>query len=85
METPLIKKFFDSLKTASFAGKKAAAFDTRIKSRLSGSAVDGIEKRLKQIGFKIAVSGLAIHVEGKELNPVLVEANWIRLRNLLKM
>jgi len=73
METPLIKKFLDSLRTESFAGKKAAAFDTRIKSRLSGSALDGIEKRLKQLGFKIAVQGLATYVEGKEPNPVLVD------------
>jgi flavodoxin I len=73
METPLVKKFLDSLKTESFAGKKAAAFDTRIQSRLAGSAVDGIEKRLKKLGFKVAVSGLAIHVEGKEPSPVLVE------------
>jgi flavodoxin len=73
METPLIKKFLDSLKTESFAGKKAAAFDTRIKSRLSGSAVDGIEKRLMQLGFKIALPGLAAYVEGKEPNPVLAD------------
>jgi flavodoxin len=72
-ETPLIKKFLDSLKAESFAGKKAAAFDTRIKSRLSGSAVDGVEKRLKQLGFKIAVQGLAAYVEEKEPNPVLVD------------
>jgi len=72
-ETPLIKKFLDSLKSESLAGKKAAAFDTRIKSRLSGSAVDGIEKRLKQLGFKIVVSGLATYVEGKEPNPVLID------------
>ena len=73
METPLIKKFLDSLKSESFAGKKAAAFDTRIKSRLSGSAVDGIEKRLKQLGFKIVVPGMATYVEGKEPNPVLID------------
>ena len=73
METPLIKGFLDGLKTESFAGKKAAAFDTRIKSRLSGSAVDGIEKRLKQLGFKIALPGLAAYVEGKEPNPVLAD------------
>jgi len=73
METPLIKKFLDSLKTESFAGKKAAAFDTRIKSRLSGSAVDGIEKRLMQLGFKIALPRLAAYVEGKEPNPVLAD------------
>jgi flavodoxin len=73
METPLVKKFLDSLKSESFAGKKAAAFDTRIKSRLSGSAVDGIEKRLKKLDFQIAVRGLAMYVEGKEPNPVLVD------------
>lgn len=72
-ETPLIKKFLDSLKSESFTGKAAAAFDTRIQSRLAGSAIDGVEKRLKQLGFRIAVPGLATHVEGKEPSPVLID------------
>jgi flavorubredoxin len=67
------QEILDSLKAESFAGKSAAAFDTRIKSRLSGSAVDSIEKRLKHLGFKIAVPALAVYVEGKEPNPVLVD------------
>lgn len=72
METQLVKKFLDNLKTESFAGKSAAAFDTRIKSRLAGSAINDIENRLKKLGFKIVVQGLATYVEGKEPSPVLV-------------
>ena len=71
--TVLIRDFFDSLKTESFDGKKAAAFDTRIKSRLLGGAIGGIESKLKQLGFKIIVPGLAAYVEGKQTNPVLLD------------
>ncbi len=70
--TKPIRDFLDGLPLGGFAGKNAVAFDTRIKSRLSGSAVDGIEKKLKQLGFSIIMPGLATHVEGKEPNPVLI-------------
>jgi flavorubredoxin len=71
MEPPLIKKFLDRLKTASFVGKKAAAFDTRTKSRLSGGVISGIEGKLKQLGFKIIVPGLVTYVQGSKESPAL--------------
>jgi flavorubredoxin len=72
--TALIRGFLDSLKAESFSGKSAAAFDTRVKSRLSGGAIGGIESKLKQLGFKIIVPGLVTYVEGKQPTPVLVNS-----------
>ena len=71
--TALIRDFLDNLKAENFAGKRAAAFDTRIKSRLSGGAIGGIESKLKQLGFKIVAPGLVAYVEGKQTDPVLID------------
>ncbi len=62
--TKPIKEFLESLNDNEFAGKSAVAFDTRIKSRLSGQATKGIEERLKKSGFKIVASPLVAYVEG---------------------
>ena len=69
--TALVSNFLDSLKSQSFAEKTAAAFDTRIKSRLSGGAIGGIEGKLKQLGFKIIVPGLVTYVQGSKESPAL--------------
>jgi hypothetical protein len=61
------------LKAESFSGKSAAAFDTRVKSRLSGGAIGGIEHKLRRLGFKIIVPGLVAYVEGEQPTPVLVD------------
>jgi flavorubredoxin len=71
--TALVRDFLDSLKAENFAGKSATAFDTRIKSRLSGGAIGGIEHKLRRLGFKIIVPGLVAYVEGKQPTPVLVD------------
>lgn len=48
-----MKEFLDKLKSANFLGKYGFAFDTKIDSRLSGSAAKQIEKIMVKQGFKI--------------------------------
>ena len=63
--TQPIIQFLDKFGTDEFAGKPAAAFDTQLQSRWSGSAAKGIEKNLEKIGFKIIMPPLVTYVEGK--------------------
>jgi len=60
-----MKRFLDTLPREEFSGKLAAAFDTQIQSRLSGSAAKGIEGKLKDLGFKLITAPLIAYVEGK--------------------
>src|SRR5215218_8177391 len=48
-----IKQFFGKMKGVNLAGKYGFAFDTRLSSRLSGSAAKFIEKELKSQGLQI--------------------------------
>ncbi len=59
-----IKEFLEGFAQRAFAGKFAAAFDTRVLSRLSGAAAKGIQSRLEKLGFKILLPPLAAYVEG---------------------
>jgi flavodoxin len=60
-----IMQFLDSLPSNELSGKLAAAFDTQIKLFMSGSAVKGIEGKLKDLGFKLVTASLVAYVEGK--------------------
>jgi flavodoxin len=60
-----MRKFLDGLPSKEFSGKLAAAFDTQIQSRLSGSAAKGIEGKLRSLGFKLVTAPLVAYVEGK--------------------
>lgn len=60
-----MRKFLENLSGENFSGKLAAAFDTQVQSRFSGSAVKGIEDKLKKLGFKLAMAPLVVYVEGK--------------------
>ncbi len=60
-----ITQFLDKFTKNEFAGKIAAAFDTQIQTRWSGSAAKGIEKKLEKLGFKIMMPPLVTYVEGK--------------------
>lgn len=62
--TQPIKHFLEGFNANEFNGKLAAAFDTRVQSRLSGQATKGIQKRLEKLGFKIIASPLVAYVEG---------------------
>ncbi len=60
--------FLDALKAEDVKGKKGAAFDTQIKSALSGNAAKGIEKRLSGLGAAVFKPHLVAYVEGKGKN-----------------
>jgi flavodoxin len=60
-----MRKFLENLTGEDFSGKLAAAFDTQVQSRFSGSAVKGIEGKLKKLGFKLIAAPLVAYVEGK--------------------
>lgn len=49
------KKLFNKLEKERFEGKIAAAFDTKLPKWFAGSAAKKIEKRLKELGFGIAL------------------------------
>ncbi|MFB3889492.1 MAG: flavodoxin family protein [Candidatus Bathyarchaeia archaeon] len=61
---PGIMQFLDNLQASEVSGKLAAAFDTQLKSFLSGSAVKGIEGKLKGLGLKLASAPLVAYVQG---------------------
>jgi flavodoxin len=61
-----MKQFLETLPREVFSGKLAAAFDTQMQSRFSGSAVKGIEGRVKDLGFKLITAPLIAYVEGRK-------------------
>ena len=63
-----IMQFLNGLPREGFSGKLAAAFDTQMKSRLSGNAAKGIEGKLKGLGFKLVAAPLIAYVEGAGKN-----------------
>lgn len=63
--SPAIMQFLEGLPSNEFSGKLAAAFDTQVKLFLSGSAVKGIEGKLKGLGFRLFTKPLVAYVEGK--------------------
>lgn len=63
-----ILQFLDGFGKNEFSGKLAVAFDTQIQAPLSGNAANGIEKKLKKLGFKIVMPPLVTYVEGKEIH-----------------
>jgi len=78
--TDLIRDFLNSLTPQSASGKQGAAFDTRIKGRLAGSAKEGIENKLKQLGFNIILPGLVAYVKGEKSQVVLMEGELEKAR-----
>lgn len=62
--TAPVKQFLKDFIDNEFSGKYAAAFDTRVKSRLSGQASKGIQEKLEKLGFKIIMPPLFAYVEG---------------------
>ena len=62
-----VKEFLERLKSVEdLSGKKAFAFDTKIKSRLAGSAGGKIERKLKDLGLIIAKHSESAIVKGRE-------------------
>lgn len=74
--TPEVRTFLDRLDTGSVKGRAAAAFDTRVDwpRILSGSAADGIAKRLAEKGARvIGPQGSFLVTNEPELEPGEVE------------
>jgi flavorubredoxin len=62
-----VQEFLERLKSVDgLTGKKAFAFDTKMKSRLAGSAGGKIERKLKDISFTIAKRSESAIVKGRE-------------------
>jgi flavorubredoxin len=64
-----VKDFLERLKTekgSALHGKKGFSFDTKVKSRLAGSAADKIEGKLKEIGLTIIRKSESAVVNGRE-------------------
>jgi flavorubredoxin len=65
--TKPVQEFLERLKSLnSLTGKKAFAFDTKMKSRLAGDAGEKIEKKLKDAGLTIAKRSESAIVKGRE-------------------
>jgi len=77
-----IMQFLNSFSDKEFSGKRGAAFDTQLKSRMSGNGAEGIEKKIKKLGFEVIAPPLVVYVEGKmnEMQPKAGELekakNW---------
>jgi flavorubredoxin len=62
-----MKEFLERLKCVKgLTGKRAFAFDTKMKSRLAGSAGGKIERKLEDLGLVIAKHSASAIVEGRE-------------------
>ena len=62
-----VKEFLERLMNQEgLSGKKAFAFDTKMKSRLAGTAGGKIEKKLKQLGIEIVKPAKSAVVKGRE-------------------
>lgn len=68
-----IMQFLNSFSDKEFSGKRGAAFDTQWQSRMSGNGAQGIEKKMKKLGFEVIASPLVAYVEGK-MNAMLLKA-----------
>lgn len=61
------KEFLARLETQQgLSGKKAFAFDTKLKSRMAGTAGGKIEKKLRKLGFEIVEPAKSAVVKGRE-------------------
>jgi len=62
-----VQDFLERLKSVEgLTGKKAFAFDTKMKSRLAGSAGGKIERKLKDLGLTIARHSESAIVKGRD-------------------
>jgi flavorubredoxin len=61
-----MKGYLAGLKGGSFQGKKAASFDTQMKSMASGNATKHMDKTLQGLGFTVTTPALIAYVESKD-------------------
>ena len=63
--SPGIRRFLKSFSNKEFSGKRGAAFDTQMQSRMSGNAAKRIEKKINKLGFETISPPLVAYVGGK--------------------
>jgi len=61
-----VKEYLGTLSGKKFSGKKAATFDTQLKSAVSGNANKAMEEGLTGLGYTIACPHLQAYVHGKK-------------------
>jgi flavorubredoxin len=62
-----VKEFLERLKSVQgLSGKKAFAFDTKVKSRFAGSAGGKIARKLRDLGLTIVKPNESAFVKGRE-------------------
>ena len=61
-----MKEFLKKLENLNLQGKRAFAFDTKLRSRFAGSAAKGIEKQLKKLQMTIIRPYVSAIVKGAE-------------------
>jgi flavorubredoxin len=61
-----MKGYLAGLKGGNYQGKKAASFDTQMKSMASGNATKHMDKALLGLGFTVTNPALIAYVESKD-------------------
>jgi len=61
-----MRKFLGKIGESALKGKKAFAFDTKMKSRLAGSGAKHIEERLSKLGAEIVKERMSAIVKGRQ-------------------
>jgi flavodoxin len=64
--TKPVKEFLDGLDASKVKGKKAASFDTQMRSFISGNANKAMEAKLKEKGLVIATPQLLAYVKSEK-------------------
>ena len=64
--TKPVKEFLEALDASKVKGKKAASFETQMKSFISGNANKAMEAKLKDLGMVIACPHLLAYVKSEK-------------------
>jgi flavodoxin len=76
-----IMQFLNSFSDKEFPGKLAGAFDTQMQTRFSGNAAEGIQKKLKKLGYRMIAPLLVAYVAGQMNNMQLKEGELEKAKN----
>lgn len=76
-----IMQFLNSFSDMEFSGNLGAAFDTQLQSRFSGSAAEGVQKKLEKLGYRMIAHPLVAYVAGKANSMQLKEGELEKAKN----
>jgi flavorubredoxin len=76
-----MKGYMASLKGGRYSGKKAASFDTQMKSSMSGDATKHMDKALRSLGFTVLAPSLLAYVESENKRYKLKEGELERAKS----